>query len=192
MNNKIQIDALPCKSGSFKTWFSIMIACAVIGVVLNFIMGYGKVSWLLYVIPFVSIIGTVSGIIYNVIFAKSLKAVSNSLYGIMMALAFLPILSSGAMISMLINPDSTSYILLGIVSGIALILGIVFIVKVCSNYSGELGKLGRNMWLVPLLSIGAIIAASLLSVLFSSISDNSYESSSFLSMLLMIVAVVYI
>ncbi len=169
MKQKIQIDALPCKSDSFKIWFWLMIVGELISFVIDLLSITVYDPHLLDYI--ISTVCGVPGLIFGYIFANSIKAVSKAIYNIIIAILILLILHSIFSLSDDISPDESLmavsfYIFLAIT-----ILSLVIMIMMYRDYSGLLGDLG----LYSLKTLGYSFLAIVLLILY--IYRHSYSRS---------------
>ena len=118
--------------------------------------------------------GAICGAIFTYVFAKGCRSVKSSLYTVFLLMAVTSLLQVIISFPITItNPDPTILIINSLLGLIALVLYIVATVIICSNCTGELGNIGRNMWKVPLIFIGIIVISVLAGLV---INDNASES----------------
>ncbi len=174
--NKIQIDALPCTSDTFSAWYWAMIGGVVVSLIILLTQKSGiDSSILLYGVgmPIVSI----PGLIFTLIFAKALKPVSSTLNMLWIINAIISYVTTIVnSINVLTHNQHLVGILIfnGILSVVSLGIFIAIFVIICGNYSGTLGKFGRNLWLTPLIILGVALGAGIIIGLIRGAFNSSY------------------
>lgn len=191
---KLQIDALPCRSDAFSYWFWEMIMCAILGGILGYFCKtelpspslIHDISPTVRVLIFLIPVLAVPGFMFNLIFARGCRAVSSSLYQLWLAMAVIS-LAQSLLTAIALATGVNLTIVSGLLNLSVFVLYIIVTVKLCSTYSGTLGRLGKSFWLVPLLCVAAVLVALLLGVLFVSI-DSELD---ILGSIILFLAIIY-
>ena len=164
---KIKIDSLPCKNGSFKIWFWLMIVCGILSVAIEAMKEFDLCS--LSFSTIVSLLLYVPGGIFSYIFAKGCKDISKTLYRDWLVLILLYFIIEFLTIMTDIYPVRDIFI--NIIALIGLCLLIKITLHINKNYTGLLGDLGKF-----LSSILIVTIAGLLILIIASISSNSFKT----------------
>ncbi|MDE5808680.1 MAG: hypothetical protein K2H59_00170 [Muribaculaceae bacterium] len=166
-NQKIKIDSLPCKNGSFKIWFWLMIVCEILSVAIEAMKDFDLCSLSLSTI--VTLLLFIPGGIFNYIFAKGCKDISKTLYRDWLGLILLYFIIE--LLSILTDIYPVRAIFINIIALIGLCLLIKITLHINKNYTGLLGDLGKF-----LSSFLIVTIVGLLILFIASISSNSFKT----------------